>query len=276
MLLGRALLWNLIPGLGVIRAGDATAGARLLIVWLAVVVQVFAVVAQLTPAQVADPPVWSKISTFVFAFGWFWLTVVSAFRMAFLRVRRAEVAELESRIAWRAQRLVHRPSCPRCGERDATEGGWCVACEAVLRRAAIGVDDDRARVLDLRTDPTGVAGALLAELVTIYDDAGISHPVRAPSLRKVAAGSRIAAVDGTGWPATFAMLAAYLEPDDPAIVWTRVRWRTALPDGRAATGDEVRRGRFVGGRLTERWDFSRVQILDDPQAGHGTTELVSA
>lgn len=276
LLLGRALLWNLIPGLGVIRAGDATAGSRLLILWLAVVAQVFAVVAQLSPAQVADPPMWSKISTSLFVVGWVSLTIFSAFRMAILRVRGTEVADFEARITWRAQRLVHQPSCPRCGERDATDGGWCLACAAVLRPGAIGLDDDRARVLDLRTDPAGVAGALLADLVTIYDEEGVSQPVRAPFLRKLAAGSRIAGVDGRGWPATYDMLAAYVEPADARIVWTRVRWSTVLPDGRNATGDEVRRGRFVSGRLTERWDFSRVQILDEPATGHATTEPVPA
>lgn len=232
---GRAWIWNLIPGLGLLRVRKWLAAALFL--------AGFAVLARWIVSLRDMPPLATGL----------YVGIVSAAAhiQTTEQVGRAAPAFFERLSAWVWRRQCRRPDCPRCGVRPARrDAGFCGECHQALAPYAHQWLTPAVRAADgfsYRTDDT-VHPHIVGDL-RIHGAMGTTRTRSVTTLREGAELDARALDDRRDL-----VLAAYSEPLDATVVWLLVRCTARLGDGTPMVIDEVRRAAYEGESLTELWE----------------------
>ena len=249
---GNAFVWNLIPGLGLLRAGER--------------------IAALLAFAMCAPILYAVFSG---AIAPFWISAVTGIAGAAaeleVRARIGSVAPevLERGAAWRWRRSCQSPDCPRCGIAPATEWGLCSQCTATL--AAYPVQPGPAvRAADGLTFPRDPAlGVYVSQHLDVHSSLGSTTRRDHDKLKEGAEIDDHAFESHAG-----EFLIAYAEPLDPTVLWIRSRQSGRLHDGTFVVEELVRRARYAEGRVAEVWDSTRIAFPEGrPSTRHGQAPI---
>ncbi|MEH3053242.1 MAG: hypothetical protein PGN13_04430 [Patulibacter minatonensis] len=252
----RCSVWNLVPGIGLLRDGKHLWGFTALATALPTISLAF------------------QTGRTMYTAIWVGLVGASSQAMAMGRIGSASGAFLERVASWQARRRNRRPDCPRCGLHNAAPAGLCGACEAALA-AGLVAPTAAVRAADGFSFPADPAlGDFVSPHLLVHTTLGQSVRRSHDKLRALAKGVEQRVTD-----LRHDFLSAHVEPLDPAVLWVRVQESATLADGTPFVELVVRRVRWDEGRVIEVWSTARTwfpQGTPSARAGRSPVSMPGA